>query len=140
MFQSLRLARLVRLVRLARIVFRARRIKGKGAQLVRALGVVGSLASAGALALRIVEPSATHGFYEALWWSVVTMSTVGYGDIAPATTDGRVVAMCLMVAGVGLFGFMAGFVSSLMEDDEEDEILSTVKRIEARLASLQQGP
>lgn len=44
--------------------------------------------------------------------------------------------MGLIFTGIGVFGFMAGFVTSLMEDPEDDEILATVQRIEAQLAVL----
>lgn len=49
---------------------------------------------------------------DALWWSAVTITTVGYGDRFPVTTEGRVIAVILMVAGVGLFGAFSGFVAS----------------------------
>lgn len=58
---------------------------------------------------------------EALWWAFVTVTTVGYGDYYPVTTLGRVVAGCLMVAGVGLFGSFAAYVGSLFVVDQEDE-------------------
>jgi voltage-gated potassium channel len=135
-FQSLRAVRVVRIIRFAQVAWRARRFKGKGARLIRAMGVVGSIAFAGAIGLRIAEPAAVKDFSEALWWAVVTLSTVGYGDVAPVTGAGRAVATCLMIAGVGVFGFLAGFMASLMEDAEEDEILATVRRIEARLDAM----
>lgn len=140
LFQGLRIVRLFRVLRLARVMWRARRFKGKGAKLLRVVGMIGSLTFAGAMALRIVEPNAAPNLFSAVWWSVVTLSTVGYGDIMPATGAGRVVAMTLIFAGIGVFGFMAGFVTSLMEDPEEDEILATVKRIEQRLTTLETPP
>jgi hypothetical protein len=48
-----------------------------------------------------------------------------------------VVATCLIFAGVGVFGYMAGFMTSLLDDPEEDEILETVKRLELQLAAIQ---
>src|SRR3712207_7326739 len=41
---------------------------------------------------------------DAIWWSVVTLTTVGYGDRYPVTTEGRFLATLLMTAGIGLFG------------------------------------
>jgi len=49
---------------------------------------------------------------DAFWWALVTITTVGYGDKYPITTEGRVVAAILMAAGVGLFGVFSGFVAS----------------------------
>jgi voltage-gated potassium channel len=49
---------------------------------------------------------------DAVWWAVVTVTTVGYGDKFPLSTEGRVIAAILMVAGVGLFGTFSGFVAS----------------------------
>ena len=47
-----------------------------------------------------------------MWCAVSTMTTVGYGDRYPITSEGRVVAIFLMAAGVGLFGTMSGLVAS----------------------------
>lgn len=132
-FQGLRVARLVRVLRVVRIILRARRFRGRGGRLLRVLGVVGATVFAGALGLRIVEPETVTGLGDSLWWSIITVSTVGYGDIAPKTALGRAVASVLVFVGIGVFGYVAGFMTSLMEDPEEDEILATLRRVEARL-------
>ena len=49
---------------------------------------------------------------DAVWWSVVTLTTVGYGDRFPVTAEGRIIGVLLMVAGVGLFGTLSGFIAS----------------------------
>jgi voltage-gated potassium channel len=49
---------------------------------------------------------------DAIWWAVVTITTVGYGDKYPQSTEGRLVAALLMTAGVGLFGTFSGFVAA----------------------------
>lgn len=49
---------------------------------------------------------------DAIWWAYVTITTVGYGDKFPVTTEGRVIAAILMTAGVGLFGTFTAYVSS----------------------------
>ncbi|GAA1451763.1 potassium channel family protein [Nocardiopsis tropica] len=51
-------------------------------------------------------------FGDALWWSVVTVTTVGYGDYYPITTEGRLVAVGLMVIGIALVGVLTAAVAS----------------------------
>ena len=61
-------------------------------------------------------------FGDALWWAVTTMSTVGYGDRYPTTTDGRVVGVGLMLAGIALLGVItATFASWLIGQVRETE-------------------
>lgn len=63
---------------------------------------------------------------DAIWWSVVTLTTVGYGDRYPVTPEGRFLAMLLMTAGIGLFGAFSGFVASWFlrpnEEEQEDDL------------------
>ena len=58
---------------------------------------------------------------DALWWSYVTITTVGYGDKFPVTSGGRVIGVLLMTAGVGLFGTFTAFVSSWFLADKKVE-------------------
>ncbi|MFV2020024.1 potassium channel family protein [Micromonospora sp. LOL_023] len=55
---------------------------------------------------------AINTYPDALWWSVVTITTVGYGDYYPVTTTGRFVALALMIGGIGLIGFVTGSLAS----------------------------
>jgi voltage-gated potassium channel len=56
---------------------------------------------------------------DALWWSFVTITTVGYGDRFPITTEGRLIAAILMIGGVGLFGTFTGFVASWFMEEKK---------------------
>ena len=49
---------------------------------------------------------------DAIWWSYVTITTVGYGDKFPITTEGRIIGAILMTTGVGIFGTFTALVSS----------------------------
>jgi voltage-gated potassium channel len=49
---------------------------------------------------------------DAIWWSLVTVTTVGYGDKYPVTTEGRLIGVVLMFVGVGLFGTFTAYVAS----------------------------
>lgn len=68
--------------------------------------------------------SSIRTFGDALWWACATLSTVGYGDIAPVTPVGRVVSVGVMMYGLGLLGAVTGSFSSWLlqrfslEDDE----------------------
>lgn len=135
-FQGVRLARLVRIIRIVRVILRARRYRGAGRRLVRVATIVGSTVFAGAVGLRTVEPETVSTLGDAFWWSLITVSTVGYGDIVPSTRVGQIVAGMLVLFGIGVFGYIAGFMTSLMDDEEEDEILETVKRLEKQLAGI----
>ena len=49
---------------------------------------------------------------DALWWGIVTVTTVGYGDQYPVTTGGRIVGVFVLILGVGLFGTFTGFLAN----------------------------
>jgi voltage-gated potassium channel len=51
---------------------------------------------------------------DALWWGVVTLTTVGYGDVYPVTPEGRLAASVLMLLGIGLFSAITATVTSFM--------------------------
>lgn len=55
---------------------------------------------------------------DALWWSYTTVTTVGYGDKFPVTTEGRLIAIVLMTAGVGLFGTFTAYIATLFIEKE----------------------
>ncbi len=63
---------------------------------------------------------------DALWWSLVTMATVGYGDMYPVTMAGRIVAVFAIVVGFSLFSVLTSFLAqSFMQTDEEDTEIET---------------
>ena len=62
---------------------------------------------------------------DAVWWSICTVTTVGYGDLYPISWEGRVVAFVLMVTGASSFGALSGLIASSFlqnEDDHQDEL------------------
>ena len=67
--------------------------------------------------------------FDAVWWAVSTMTTVGYGDRYPVSVEGKLVAMLLMVVGVGLFGVLTGLFASIFVEPD-------IKREDADIKSL----
>lgn len=57
---------------------------------------------------------------DAIWWSLATMTTVGYGDTYPVTLGGRILATVMMFMGIGLFSSFSGIVASLLMDKDGD--------------------
>jgi voltage-gated potassium channel len=68
--------------------------------------------------------------YEAIYWSIVTISTVGYGDIAPVTQEGRFVAMLVIIAGIAVLAFTTSlFVSAFTEKLDEIKEVKTIEDV-----------
>jgi voltage-gated potassium channel len=106
---------LIRLARVARLLMATRGarklLERLGAVFLVAIGVV----VVGAAVAYRAEHASNPGFKtfgDALWWAVVTLTTVGYGDIVPRTTAGRVDGVMIMVAGLGILGLLAGSLAS----------------------------
>jgi voltage-gated potassium channel len=113
-------------------------LHGKAAVYVVATTLlVGTIA---ALAVLDAERNAPHAtittFGDAIWWTISTITTVGYGDLYPITTEGRIVAGTLMVGGIALLGVITGsfatwFVASIR--DLEEEVDESGDEVKARL-------
>jgi len=71
--------------------------------------------------------------FDALYWSVVTIFTVGYGDLVPVTTEGRTVAMAIIVAGIAVISFATSIVVSAftekLDEIKEDKLIEDVSKI-----------
>ena len=64
--------------------------------------------------------STIHSYGGALWWAVVTVTSVGYGDQYPVTVAGRAVAVVLMITGIALFGVVAASIASYFVEQDQD--------------------
>jgi voltage-gated potassium channel len=74
-----------------------------------------------------------HTYPDALWWAIVTVTTVGYGDRYPATEGGRAVAVVLMLLGIGLIGVLTATVASLFVKEHTDASKEEFKKGHADL-------
>jgi voltage-gated potassium channel len=66
---------------------------------------------------------------DALWWSITTLTTVGYGDRFPVSSEGRAIAMLLMAAGVGLFGTFSATLAAWFIDSSDEDSRDEIKRL-----------
>lgn len=90
--------------------------------------------------LSLLEPQAVKaGFWSGVWWAVVTVTTVRYGDISPVTPVGRILGAVLMVVGIGLVATLAASIAAYFVGQDEggqlDEIVERLDRMEALLRS-----
>ena len=67
----------------------------------------------GAVTISLIEPGSFSDFKNSLWWTIVTMTTVGYGDMAPTTIGGRILAIIIMFFGISLIAIITGTISSI---------------------------
>ncbi|WP_315068370.1 ion transporter [uncultured Clostridium sp.] len=124
MFQSLRIFRVARVLKLAKLTrlgklvkfvvliykFKNRAdrfLKTNNFEYILIITIVTIFL--GAYGLSVTEDKT---FLDSLWWSFVTATTVGYGDISPGTTAGRIIASILMLVGIGFVGMLTGTIST----------------------------
>lgn len=121
LFRVGRLARIARIVRVMRGIRSSRTLiafileRRAQSTLLAAVLITILLLVLGSVAMLQFEhgqASNIRGAKDAFWWTVVTLTTGGFGDRYPVTTEGRIVAAVLMVAGVALIGILTGFVAS----------------------------
>ena len=154
----LRIGRAVRVVRVLKLLRGFRSLKTIGATLFahRAKGTIVTAVFLSTLLIVFSSIMILHvengpeanilGPEDALWWSFVTITTVGYGDKYPVTTEGRVIGVALMLSGMGLFAVLSGaFAAWFMDADKErrdnylatsDQVLTLLEEIRALRAGI----
>ncbi|MCI1305963.1 MAG: ion transporter [Lachnospiraceae bacterium] len=128
--QGFRLFRMVRLIRMFRIfrVFKAMRYSKSINMITRVLVrqkdsliavcyIAGGYILICALVVFNVEPQSFNTFFDAVYWATISLTTVGYGDIYPVTTVGRIMTMISAIFGVAVIAMPAGIITAgLMEE------------------------
>ncbi|MFR9794677.1 ion channel [Streptomyces sp. MS06] len=145
--------RLLRLVSTLMLVGRRARMASQVQLTTYVIGSVAGLLMFGSLAVLSVERDAPGSniktLGDAVWWSFTTMTTVGYGDLAPTTGLGRALAVGLMLSGIALLGVVtaniaAWFISRFEKEDADEQrqavaieaLTEEVRALRAEVASL----
>jgi voltage-gated potassium channel len=104
-----------------------------------------TLTFAGGLAAWLLDSNGVGSFGDSVWWAMQTVTTVGYGDVVPEDTTGRIIGAILMLNGVALISVVTAVVTAaLMEQarrrraaGEDDGVAAALVRIESRLARIE---
>jgi voltage-gated potassium channel len=145
-------ARLLRLLRVLRLIFGgvklSRLLSLEG---IRVAGVVVlTTVIAGGAAFKAAESQQHLSTWDGIWWAMTTVTTVGYGDMYPEGTTGRLIAMLIMFVGIGFVALVTAFIAErfIKEDVEaeeaevvskEDQILAELQQLRAEVAELREG-
>jgi len=114
-FVLIRLLRLVRVIRVAisfpvvRVLFVS--LQGAVQLLIGVFSTIGLISVLVGNAIYILEPQTFANAFEGTWWSLVTMSTVGYGDFVPKTAAGKTLAAGLILSGICMFAMVTAVIS-----------------------------
>lgn len=126
----------MRAVEIANHSFRRYRV----GYILATMAVVLLLASGVMLYLEHATNPALSTYSRCLWWGVVTMTTVGYGDAAPVTSGGRALAMLFMLVGIGLAGVVTATIASIFvgleRQDGDQELHGRFEILEGQLTQL----
>jgi len=150
LFRLARLSRLARILRMLQgedgkaLVRDVLSNRGQYAALITVLSAFVVLVTSSVLVLQFESKSpdaniTTGG--DALWWAIVTITTVGYGDKFPVTLLGRATGVAVMVAGVGIIGALASILASILvpqpdKPDPLEVVESTTSVLETELAGI----
>lgn len=127
LLRSLRVLRLLKLYRYSPMAHDLVRVfiqKLAGVRVLIMVVIITILLGAVAVydAEHAAQPDAFSDLGDAIWWMVVTMTTVGYGDISPTTTAGKIIAMLLMPISLGIMGALIGIVGSVFDTALEETV------------------
>lgn len=123
-FRLARLTKLLKLTRLLRVVGLTGKLEKKVGKLLRTNGLLyilylnSFIVLVGSSILSVVEEKS---FSDSLWWALVTVTTVGYGDIVPASIFGKWLAVLLMLVGIGTIGMLTSALTNFFVKDNPDD-------------------
>jgi voltage-gated potassium channel len=93
---------------------------------------------------RLVDPGTFDSVWLGMWWAIQTVTTVGYGDVVPGSTVGKVIAGFLMLGGLSLFAVVTGAITSAFVAErqrdmmgEDDPVSKKLDEVTTKLDALQ---
>ncbi len=143
-FRSLRILRIFVIFRLFKILRYTRSINtflevlsNKRFELTILLLAVGFVTFIGGAIIYVFEAHANPkigSIFDAIYWSLITIATVGYGDITPVTSEGKVLTMLLIIVGIGAISFSTSIIASAfaekLQELKADRVFRTIKHME----------
>ncbi|WP_373843126.1 potassium channel family protein [Bacteroides heparinolyticus] len=127
----LKVARLAKMTKLLRLIAVGSRLLKRTKRILRtnglnkALWFTAAVILLGSLGIYVAEKGQTiDSFFDAVWWSFVTATTVGYGDISPATSAGRLIAGVLMITGIGAISMITSAISTYFINGKDQKLAS----------------
>ena len=92
---------------------------------------------------RLVDPKTFDNVWLGMWWAIQTVTTVGYGDVVPASTGGKVIASFMMLGGLSLFAVVTGAITSTFVAQAQrrrtggDPVIQKLERVTAQLEAME---
>jgi len=136
-YRPLRVLRIFMLFRLFKVLRYTKNVNNflsiittKKFEILTLLILVGFITFIGAAVIYVFEYGKNdniNNFFDAIYWSLVTISTVGYGDISPVTYEGRVLTMFLILAGIGFISFATSIVASAFTEKLREMKLNRIE-------------
>jgi voltage-gated potassium channel len=112
------------------------------------IAVMFIVAAIGTAAVQILSPNSFDNLGDGAWWAATTVTTIGYGDVVPETSGGRVIAVFVMFASVATVSLTTSVVTASFvayqqrrlggETERHQELVETLARIEERLDAIEQ--
>jgi voltage-gated potassium channel len=91
----------------------------------------------------VVDSKDFSSTWEGIWWAVVTVTTVGYGDVYPRSVTGRAVAIVVMFVGIGFLSVLTATIASFFvktdRGDEFEAMIASLDRLEVEMAAISNG-
>lgn len=148
-FRAFQVVRIYRIIRVIRVLYKLQELTSGSSLNEKLLALPGVAAMMMLFSTNLIleferhAPGATITTPgKAVWWAITTVTTVGYGDTYPVTTEGRWVAGLLMLVGIALFGSMSALVTSKLilpkETRDHEEMRKEMKGLQTELRELRE--